>query len=175
MVSYQDLVTNEGRYYEGQSYGVKGTHTVNDKNVPGFPDDLNLYGYATALMQNVEDDVTDAQVRVVAMIFAARELAGLVRRGAPIYPHRIFAAKACPGDKAMARLPEITQLRHEFVRHGLPNQEDDMPSYKDWTDAEKNEQAQRIAKAVWDYGIDIGRKAKWAAWRVLRSSKAPKQ
>ena len=120
MVSYQDLVTNEGRVYEGQDYGTKGTHTVNDKLVPGFPKDLNLAGYATALMQNVADQVTDEQVRVVAMIFAARELAGVVRRGAPIYPHRKFAWKSCPGDKAVARLDEIARLRTRFVREGLP-------------------------------------------------------
>ena len=72
MVSYQDLVTNEGRYYEGQSYGVKGTYTVNDRDVPGFAQDLNLLGYATAIMQDVEHEVTDAQVRTIALVFAAR-------------------------------------------------------------------------------------------------------
>lgn len=121
MVSYQDLVTNEGRYFEGQNYGTKGTHTVNDKNVPGYPDDLNYYGYATAIMQNVGDEVTDAQVRTIAMIYAARELTGLVAKGAPILPHRTFAWKECPGDKAVARLPEIERLRDDYVKNGLPN------------------------------------------------------
>jgi hypothetical protein len=124
MVSYQDLVTNEGRYFQGQNYGTKGTHTVNDKNVPGFPHDLNLHGYATAIMQNVGDAVTDRQVDVIAMVFAAREIAGLVQRGAPIHPHRTFANKACPGDKAVARLPEIRALRDKYVREGLPSKEE---------------------------------------------------
>lgn len=126
MVSYQDLVTNEGRYFQGQDYGTKGTHTVNDKKVPGFPRDLNLVGYACALMQNVGDEVTDVQVDVVARVFAARELAGLVKRGAPIYPHRKFAAKACPGDKAVARLDEIRRLKDHYVR--TAQQEDDTMS-----------------------------------------------
>lgn len=125
MVSYQDLITNEARYFQGQDYGTKGTHTVNDKAVPGYVRDLNLRGYALALMQNVGDEVTDEQVALAAMVFAARELAGLVRRGAPILPHRMFAAKSCPGDKAIARLPEITRLRDQYIRTGLP-QEDDM-------------------------------------------------
>lgn len=120
MVSYQDLVTNEGRYYQGQDYGTKGTHTINDKNVSGFPHDLNLYGYALAIMQNVGDEVTDIQVDVIAMVFAARELLGLVVKGAPIYPHRKFAAKSCPGDKAVFRLGEIERLRDQYVRDGLP-------------------------------------------------------
>lgn len=123
MVSYQDLVTNEGKYFQGQDYGTKGTHTINDKNVPGFDNDLNLRGYATAIMQNVGDEVSDEQVRLVAMVFAARELAGWVRRGAPIHPHRTFAWKSCPGDKAVARLDDIKRLRDQYVRDGLPNQQ----------------------------------------------------
>lgn len=123
MVSYQDLVTNEGRYFQGQDYGTKGTHTVNDKDVPGFPRDLNLYGYACALMQNVGDEVTDRQVEVIARVFAAREIAGLVKRGAPVYPHRKFAAKSCPGDKAMARLGEIARRKTSLVDSHFAAQE----------------------------------------------------
>jgi hypothetical protein len=126
MVSYHDLVTNEGRYFAGMPYGVKGTHTINDKDVPGFPHDLNLWGYATALMQNVQDEVTDVQVELVAMIAAAREIEGKTVRGAPIYPHRMFDWKACPGDKAMARLDEIRALKTQFVLNGLPNKEDEV-------------------------------------------------
>lgn len=122
MVSYQDLVTNEARVYQGQAYGTKGTHTVNDKNIAGFPEDLNLRGYAAAIMQNVGDEVTDEQVRVLAMIFAARELTGWVKKGAKIFPHRTFANKSCPGDKAVARLPEIEKLKSQFVKAGkLPD------------------------------------------------------
>lgn len=119
MVSYQMLVSNEGKVFEGQNYGVKGTHTVNDKKVPGFDTDLNRYGYAVALMQNVQDEVTDEQVAAVAACYAAAELEGWVRKGAPIYPHRMFAWKDCPGDKAVARLNEIMKLKDQFVRAGL--------------------------------------------------------
>lgn len=146
MVSYQDLVTNEGRYFQGQDYGTKGTHTVNDKAVPGFPRDLNLVGYACALMQNVGDEVTDVQVDVVARVFAARELAGLVKAGAPIYPHRKFAAKACPGDKAVARLDEIRRLKDHYVQ--TAHEEDDM-AYTD-KDRERDDKlvADQKARAV---------------------------
>ena len=127
MVSYHDLVTNEGRYFEGQSYGVKGTHTINDNRLPGYPHDLNAHGYATALMQNVGDAVTDRQIEVVAMVMAARELEGLVKVGAPIYPHRMFAAKSCPGDLAVNRLPEIRDLKAQYVRRGLPGGVETLP------------------------------------------------
>lgn len=147
MVSYQDLVTNEGRYFEGQSYGVKGTHTVNDRKLSGFPRDLNLLGYATALLQNVWDEVTDEQVRTVAIVFASRELHGLVRRGAPVYPHRKFAEKACPGDNAMARIEEIERLKNRYVRNGLPKENEDM-GYKDWPKADREQLVSDVAKAV---------------------------
>lgn len=120
MVSYQDMITNEGFYFQGQDYGNKGTHTVNDKNVAGYPHDLNYEGYALALMQNVGDPVTDIEVQLAAMVFAARELTGWVRKGAPILPHRMFAAKSCPGDKAMARFTEIERLKNQYVAKGLP-------------------------------------------------------
>jgi len=118
MVSYQDLVTNEGKYFQGQDYGTKGTHTINDKGIKGFPNDLNLQGYALAIMQNVEDEVSDVQVELIAKVFAARELAGYVKKGANVYPHRTFAYKACPGDKAVARLPEIVRRKNELVKAG---------------------------------------------------------
>lgn len=146
MVSYQDLVTNEGRYFEGQSYGVKGTHTVNDKNVPGFPHDLNLHGYACALMQNVGDAVTDAQVDVVARVFAARELLGLVKQGAPIYPHRKFAPKSCPGDLAVARLDEIRRLKDHYVQ--TAHQEEDMAYTQEDRDRDEKLVKDQKARAV---------------------------
>lgn len=120
-VSYQDCVTNEGKYFQGQDYGTRGTHTINDKKVKGFVEQLNEKCYATAIMQNVNDEVTDAQVELIAAIFAARELAGLTKKGAPVYPHRKFAFKACPGDKAVARIPEIVKLKNHYVKFGLPN------------------------------------------------------
>lgn len=139
MVSYHGLVTNEGRYFEGQSYGVKGTHTINDKKVGGYAADLNYYGYAVAIMQNVGDAVTDAQVETLAKVYAAAELAGWVRRGAPIYPHRMFAWKSCPGDRAVARLDDIVRLKNQYVNAGhLPGSEprewDDMASRSDIRD-----------------------------------------
>lgn len=42
--------------------------------------------------------------------------------------------------------------------------EDDMPSYQDWTEAEKTEQAERIAKAVWAHKIE------WATGKAKRAA-----
>lgn len=118
MCSYQEMVTNEAKYFQGQDYGTKGTHTVNDRKVKGFSRDLNLEGYALAIMQNVDDEVTDEQIILVAKVLAARELCGFVKRGAPVYPHRKFAYKACPGDKMVAALSRITKLKNDYVKRG---------------------------------------------------------
>ena len=166
MVSYHDLITNEGRYYEGQNYGVKGTHTVNDKEVGGYPIDLNLYGYATALMQNVEDEVTDEQVRLAALCAAAREIKGYTEYGAPILPHRMFAWKACPGDKAVARLDEIRKLKEKFVRN-FP-EEDEMAKYRDWEDADKQALVNDLVSGLLDATVD--RNPKQTVRQALRQA-----
>lgn len=147
MVSYQMLVTNEGRIFEGQNIGVKGTHTINDKNVPGYPRDLNGYGYAVALMQNVGDEVTDEQVRAVAACFAAMKIDGSMERDAPILPHRMFAPKSCPGDRAMARLPEIRTQTAKFVTDGLPRRLPDVTRVSKARD-DVREALQRLDAAI---------------------------
>lgn len=175
MVSYQDLVTNEGRYYQGQDYGTKGTHTVNDKRVSGYPADLNLEGYAAAIMQNVGDAVTDAQVETLAKVFAARELAGLVVKGAPILPHRMFAWKACPGDRAVARIDEIERLRNRYIRAGrLPGTEpkewDEMATKAEIQEAVGEALDARLPKQKLNVGDrnDDGEPDTWSDDRVAR-------
>lgn len=148
MVSYQALVTNEGRIYEGQNWGTKGTHTINDKSVPGYAYDLNYQGYAVAIMQNVQDDVTDAQVEAIAAVYAAVELEGLVQRGAPILPHRMFAWKECPGDKAVARLDDIKRLRDQYVQQGLGKEPGMAAEDVEKVNAHTKAQADRLMEAI---------------------------
>jgi len=121
--SYNAGAMQSGRGYEGQPLTRRGAHTVNDKNIPGYPTSLNYGGRAVALVQNVGDPVTDAQVDWIARWGAACKGAGLVARDAPWFGHRDFAFKSCPGDIGYARLPEIRQLTEQYV----VLQEDDMP------------------------------------------------
>lgn len=93
--------------YQGQFLEAKGAHTLNEKGVQGFPYNLNYWGHAVAIMGDVEDPVCDKCVELIAAIFAAEQLQNVMVKGAHIYPHRTFAAKSCPGDKAVARLTDI--------------------------------------------------------------------
>lgn len=73
--------------------------------------------------------------------------------------------KVCPTDARIAQLPDILAAARDITDG------DDMPSYKDWTDAEKAEQAERIAKAVLEVKLDIGLPAKRSLAQVIRETR----
>lgn len=132
-ISYNAAAFDTGRIYEGQPLGRRGAHTVNDKGAAGFPFDLNALGHAIVLPQMESDDVTDEQVVAVASWGAALVRAGLNRaEGGQLYPHRRFAFKECPGDKAVARLPEMNSLLGRYIRDGLPHRPTPTPTPEDW-------------------------------------------
>lgn len=120
-VSYNWVVDHKTDHtiYIGQPLAAKGAHTVNNKNVAGFPYNLNYFGHAVAYMGDVTDPVCDDCVDTIAAIFAAEQIEGPMRSGAGIYPHRKFAAKSCPGDKLNARMDDIVKLVGLKVKHGL--------------------------------------------------------
>lgn len=49
--------------------------------------------------------------------------------------------------------------------------EDDMAKYTEWDKADREALAADVAKAVWEYAIDWGGKAKKAAWRLLTEAR----
>lgn len=128
-MSYNALAFNSGRLYEGQPLTRRGAHTVNDFerptcNVHGgtltAPSwNLNVNARALCLPQQVDDEVTDEQIDAAARWAAAQIRAGLAIRGARWHGHRCVSAKACPGDKAFARIAELQALTEHYVKHGL--------------------------------------------------------
>ena len=138
-ISYNALILPGGLLYEGQPWGRRGAHTVNERELskcarPGCPSigmpltatpsfNLNFNSRAVSFAGGVGDTFTDADVRAAARWGAAYKLAGLVTRDARWHGHRCAKAKACPGDKAFNRLGEVVELTEDFVRNGL---EDDM-------------------------------------------------
>lgn len=154
-ISYNWAVFDTGRQWEGQPLDRKGTHTVNDKHVPGYPYNLNYHGFAVVLPQLLPDEVTDEQVDGVARFGAACRRARLTT-ATEFLPHQMFANKTCPGAKAMRRLPEINRLMAHYVRAGLgaPDQED-----PDMLDAERDYEAFRtmLHRAIHDDRTELGR------------------
>lgn len=103
-----DAIT--GEIGEGQPLDAKGTHTVNDKNVPGFPTNLNLYGHAVVMIGMPGVKPTVEFVKSFAAIRTAEIAEGVLVENAAIYPHSKFAAKECPTAAVIELLPNITAL-----------------------------------------------------------------
>jgi outer membrane murein-binding lipoprotein Lpp len=115
--SYNAVLHRGGAIYEGQPRGRKGAHTVNAKGVSGFPYDLNAYGDALSYVGMESDPFGEAEIESAARWFAAKVLSG-ESTATTIYPHNKFAAKACPGSKVMAALPEIIRRFKKYVAAG---------------------------------------------------------
>lgn len=119
--SYNAGVMQSGRLYEGQPLTRRGAHTVNDKPNPNFPTgSLNYDARALALVQNVQDAVTDAQIDAAARWGAALRRSGEATINARWYGHRDVTTKSCPGDKGYARLRELNALTDRYTTFGLP-------------------------------------------------------
>lgn len=120
--SYNAGAMQSGRLYEGQPLTRRGAHTVDNKATFGVKDaSLNYGGRAVALVQDVEDAVTEGQIDACARWAAAQKRSGLMLRDAPWYGHRDFAWKSCPGDKGYAWLPELRNRTEHYTINGLGN------------------------------------------------------
>lgn len=119
-VSYQWLVDHETHcIYEGMPLDAKGTHTVNDKDVEGFPYNLNYFGHAVAFMAMPGDEFCRECEELYAAILAAEKIEGHMRDSARYLPHSMFAAKDCPTDAVRDALPRIQKLANRMVRENL--------------------------------------------------------
>lgn len=109
-----DAVT--GMIGEGMPLDARGTHTVNDKNVAGFPEQLNEHGHAIVLIGMPGVKPSAEFIRSFAAIRAAEIEAGVLKAGAPIYPHSKFAAKDCPTEAVRAILPTVISQSDSYDR-----------------------------------------------------------
>lgn len=133
-LSYNRLIMQSGRVYEGQPIGRRGAHTLNDERrstcstsgcvskggpltAPSW--NLNVNARSYAICQNVQHEVTDAQLDSLARTIAADMLAGFVRKDAKIHGHRCVSSKSCPGDKMWARMGELNTLVRRYVANGF--------------------------------------------------------
>lgn len=134
-VSYQWLVDHETHtIFEGQPLAAKGTHTVNDKRVPGFPmppESCNYVGHAVAFMAVPGDEFCDECAEMFAAIMAAEKIEDVLRDDARYHPHSKFAAKDCPTDAVRDQLPEIHRMAVRMVRENLGRRETRVARVKD--------------------------------------------
>lgn len=120
-VSYNWLVDHTDHVIrEGQPLAAKGTHTVNDKNVAGFPYNLNYAGHAVAFVGMPGEEFCPKCAELFAAIMAAEKIEGVMREGAQFLPHSKFAAKDCPTDAVRDRLPQVMKLQRKMREEALP-------------------------------------------------------
>lgn len=108
-----DAIT--GMIGEGMPVDAKGTHTVNDKNVPGFPNNLNYYGNALAMIGMPGTRPTTKFIGASAAILAVSWKLNILQDFSPYFPHSKFAAKDCPTDFVRAVMPLIHATAKDFL------------------------------------------------------------
>lgn len=101
---------------EGQPLGATGTHTVNVKNVPGFPHNLNKYGHAVAMLGMPGDIPSEDFHRAFAAIMRAEADEGWLSEYIA-YPHSKFAYKKCPTAPVANKLPLLPAMAKSMEYH----------------------------------------------------------
>lgn len=95
-VSYNFAVFPNGDVCVGQPLDAKGTHTVNDKNVPGFSHDQNYWARAIVFVGMPGDQLTKAAEHSIVQLLKAMVQEKAITPGFDYLPHSKFAFKSCP-------------------------------------------------------------------------------
>lgn len=107
-VSYNFLVhMTTGEVAIGQPLDAKGTHTINDKKVPGYSFDQNYYARAIAVLGQPDTPLSRAAENAIAHILSALIDEGVVTEAFDYDPHSKFAFKDCPCDSTRSRMAVI--------------------------------------------------------------------
>lgn len=94
----------------GQALDAAGTHTVNDKHVPGYPmppSSMNYTTLAIAVIGMPGDKLSKDAERAIVELSAAHVEEGALTQAYQYLPHSMFAAKDCPCPPTRDRMDEI--------------------------------------------------------------------
>lgn len=101
----------------GQALDAAGTHTLNDKHVPDFSENLNYYALAIAAIGMPGAKPSDRAVEALAQTVAALIDVDALRPGHDYVPHSMFAYKECPTDAVRAVMPHVNARARELHLH----------------------------------------------------------
>ena len=117
-ISYNVLwCPRNGHIALGQPFATKGTHTVNDKKVPGFSRDQNAVAIAICMVGPVGIKPTPRALRKLAKFLAILERENVITGSYDFVPHSMFTWKDCPTDPFRNKMTWLRQ-RAKYV---LPN------------------------------------------------------
>ncbi len=115
-ISYNWIVDMEtGMVAVGMPLDAKGTHTVNDKKVPGFSRDQNYAARAIAVLGMPGDKLSRKARRSIVRILAAMIEAGAITATFDYEPHSKFAWKDCPSNATRDRMPRLRKRALRLV------------------------------------------------------------
>jgi len=126
----------------GQPMDAAGAHTLNDKNVAGFPENLNYWGHAIAWIGNVGDQWTQWAENAAAAILAAERRHGAMKRPQQMFPHSKFAWKDCPTDPYRNAIPRIVE-KSRSIHLGLTQDEQ---AQREQERAERRRERKRVRR-----------------------------
>lgn len=116
-VSYNFAISmRTGRIGLGNSLDAKGTHTVNDKNVPNYSYDQNAVGVGIAFIGMPGDRLSAKALKAASILIAAMIKEGALTRGHDYVPHSLFAYKDCPTDEVREHMNTINAQAKVLAR-----------------------------------------------------------
>lgn len=120
-VSYNWVVDmTTGDIAEGQPLDAKGTHTVNNKDVPGYSYDQNYAARAIAVLGMPGDKLSAKAARSIAGIMAAMMDEKAITTHFDYVPHSLFAWKDCPVTETRNQMPAIRKQSFSMRNTPVP-------------------------------------------------------
>lgn len=102
----------------GQALDAAGAHTLNDKNVPNYSENLNYYALAIAAIGMPGKKPSNRAVENLARVVAALIDVGALTPGHDYVPHSLFAFKDCPTDAVRDVMPRVNKRARELAGRG---------------------------------------------------------
>jgi hypothetical protein len=118
-VSYNigiDMLTGEAAL--GQSLDAAGTHTLNEKNIPGYSFNQNYVSFAIAFIGMPGAFMSKRAIQTAGKIIQAMIDEGVLTPGFDFNPHNMVAAKSCPTPAVEDHMPNIRRIGTTEVREG---------------------------------------------------------
>lgn len=104
----------------GQPLDAKGTHTLNDKGVPGYSADQNYVARAIAVIGMPETKLSAKAEESIATLLCAMMDEGAVTKSPDYDPHSKFAWKDCPCNATRNRMSAIKARAFVLLKTPAP-------------------------------------------------------
>jgi hypothetical protein len=110
-VSYNWAVDmSTGQIGLGQSLDAAGTHTLNDKGIPGFSHNQNYVALAIVFIGMPGQRPSKKAIRSAGLLIRCHFEEGAANIGSDYVPHSLVAAKECPTEAVREVMPEIQEI-----------------------------------------------------------------